>query len=112
MKKNIGLVFFVAVLMVIGSSSYVFGDFVPAGACCQETTSVCTDNVIELNCGAPGNTWHLGTSCADITPPCGTSPTTTQPGGGPEIPEFPTAALPVGVAALGYLAIRRYRNKE
>ncbi|MFV2041588.1 MAG: hypothetical protein ACC644_06325, partial [Candidatus Hydrothermarchaeales archaeon] len=64
-------------------------------------------------------TTTTSTSTTTTSTPTTTSTTTTQssttttarpPDG--EIPEFPTAAIPAGIAALGYLAIRRLKKEE
>jgi len=40
------------------------------GACCDETSGICTDNVDIVDCMAPGMRFAANTLCADIDPPC------------------------------------------
>ncbi len=39
------------------------------GACCDDSTEVCNDNVEAINC--TGNRFEADTLCADLDPPCG-----------------------------------------
>jgi len=40
------------------------------GACCDDATTICTDDVAEANCQAPLR-WAAHTLCDDLMPPCG-----------------------------------------
>ncbi len=42
----------------------------PLGACCDDQTSNCTDNISELDCQAPLR-WTVNTICADLPRECG-----------------------------------------
>ncbi|MEE9553868.1 MAG: IPTL-CTERM sorting domain-containing protein [candidate division Zixibacteria bacterium] len=42
----------------------------PLGACCNDETSECTENVARLDCQAPLR-WAANTLCADLIPECG-----------------------------------------
>ncbi len=51
------------------------GIYIPAwGACCDDTTSNCTDNVERLDCLAAGGRFAVNTLCADLQPRCGQGP--------------------------------------
>lgn len=41
------------------------------GACCNEATSQCLDNVDITTCLGPNQVFHPGAACADLQPPCG-----------------------------------------
>jgi hypothetical protein len=43
------------------------------GACCDDTTGTCTDNVRIQDCPAPMR-WAMDTLCDDMSPPCGGCP--------------------------------------
>jgi hypothetical protein len=43
------------------------------GACCDDQTGICTDNVEQLDCPYPLR-FAANTLCADLTPPCGQIP--------------------------------------
>jgi hypothetical protein len=58
------------------------------GACCNAATQVCTDNVLQPNCQAPGDAWSVGVSCGDLNPPC--APEVDPPGQDCEFPLFIT----------------------
>ncbi|MFH1747343.1 MAG: GEVED domain-containing protein [Planctomycetota bacterium] len=48
------------------------GDYVPTyGACCDDSTGICTEGVEQLDCMAPLR-FAADTLCVDLTPPCGT----------------------------------------
>ncbi len=44
-----------------------------AGACCNDATGVCTDDVLNLDCVGPDERFASGTLCANLVPPCETS---------------------------------------
>ena len=47
------------------------GEYQPTyGACCDDSTGICTDNVEQLDCPAPLR-FAADTLCADLEPPCG-----------------------------------------
>ncbi|UCG15166.1 MAG: hypothetical protein JSV19_07690, partial [Phycisphaerales bacterium] len=51
------------------------GVYVPVfGACCDDATATCTDNVEVINC-APPLRFAANTLCADLVPACGADPT-------------------------------------
>lgn len=43
------------------------------GACCNTTTLVCTDNVLQANCQGASEVWSAGLACAQLNPPCAPS---------------------------------------
>jgi len=42
-----------------------------SGACCNDATGACIDNVLQANCPSPAR-WVANTLCVDLQPPCGT----------------------------------------
>ncbi|MEP0846734.1 MAG: hypothetical protein HRF50_07930 [Phycisphaerae bacterium] len=51
------------------------GAYVPTfGACCDDSTGICTDNVELINCIGPGLRFAANTLCEELTPPCGQLP--------------------------------------
>lgn len=46
------------------------------GACCNETTRTCTNDLLESECQAEGLTWTADTTCAGLSPPCVIEPIT------------------------------------
>ncbi len=40
------------------------------GACCNATTQVCTNNVLQANCMGADETWSAGLDCGQLVPPC------------------------------------------
>ncbi len=61
----------------------------PTGACCNTLTTVCTSNVLEVNCQNPGDVWSVGLTCGQLNPPC--SPSDDIPGKDCEFPFLVTA---------------------
>ena len=59
------------------------------GACCNTLTTVCTSNVLEVNCQNPNEVWSGGLTCAELNPPC--SPSDDIDGKDCEFPFFVTA---------------------
>ena len=51
---------------LVGTEGGVFG------ACCDDSTGVCNDNVEITDCTAPGLRFSPDQLCADLDPPCGT----------------------------------------
>jgi hypothetical protein len=45
----------------------------PAGACCDDYSGTCDNNVEPLDCIGQGKRFQQGTLCQDMTPPCGGS---------------------------------------
>jgi hypothetical protein len=52
-------------LCLVGTAGGVFG------ACCDDSTGVCADNVEISDCVSPGLRFVPGASCAELDPPCG-----------------------------------------
>ncbi len=44
--------------------------YLPTGACCDELTGSCADDVIASNCQAAGEVWTVGVLCGALNPPC------------------------------------------
>lgn len=63
----------------------------PTGACCNTTTHVCTDNVIQANCQQVDEVWTPGATCAQLNPPCSG---VTPPSGIDCNSPIPVTALP------------------
>ncbi|NOT01967.1 MAG: hypothetical protein HOP29_15235 [Phycisphaerales bacterium] len=40
------------------------------GACCNNQTGDCVDDVFEADCDGPNERWELTTNCVDLIPPC------------------------------------------
>lgn len=59
------------------------------GACCDSVTQVCTNNVLEVNCQGPTQSWSVGLQCSQLNPPC--SPDTDAVGQDCEFPIYVTS---------------------
>jgi|GEM_PF-6570440 len=79
----------------------------------NEIGCVCGDGIVTASLGETcelPNTDTCDAKCQIKSPPT-TTPTTIPPPGG-EIPEFPTTAVPMAIAAAGYILMRRFKRER
>ena len=83
-------------------------DFICFGACCDEATGICTENVNPVDCAGVSQTYYDHESCADISPPCTPPPT----GEIPTVSEWGLMLMTLLGLAVGAALFNRQRARN